>query len=356
MPAMSGKESQRFPFQMGRYRIVSRIGTGSQGHVYEAYLEGIHGFRLKVALKVVGMVPGPLTRGVKAIANEAKALSSVIHPNVVGVHDFSQDGNRYLLAMEFIDGIDLEQLLEHRKAIGRTLPTAAAVQIAEQIAAGLVSVHSLLGREGEPAPLIHRDLKPANVMLTSFGQVKITDFGLAKGRLTSFHTTTRDITRGTPAYMSPEQTQGEELAPASDQFSLGSVIYEMVTGERLFHGSLATVMTAVMRADPKGDPAKVRELCPDLAQVFERCIGRNPEDRFETTLHLYHALRYVRVRLGMEADLSAIIAEARGAGRYDVGDRPSASTQDFFFGTEDPGAEVSSLPHWACTPVEQGDD
>ena len=353
---MPAKEPQKFPFQMGRYRIVSRIGTGSQGHVYRAYLEGIHGFRLTVALKVVGMVPGPLTRGVKAIANEAKALSSVIHPNVVGVHDFTQDGNRYMLAMEYIDGIDLEQLLEHRKALGRTLPTAAAVQIAEQIAAGLASVHSLLGREGKLAPMIHRDLKPANVMLTSFGQVKITDFGLAKGRLTSFHTTTRDITRGTPAYMSPEQTQGEDLTPASDQFSLGSVIYEMVTGERLFHGSLATVMTAVMMAKPKGDPARVRELCPELGHVFEQCIARKPEDRFETTLHLYHALRYVRVRLGLEADLSAIIAEARGAGQYEHDDRPSASTQDFFFGKEVSASEPSSLPRWACIPVDQGDD
>jgi serine/threonine-protein kinase len=333
---MQTRRPQRFPFQLGRYRVVGPIGEGAQAKVYRAYLEGTGGFRLPVALKVVEPKLGALDRSAKALTNEAKALAAAQHPNVVGVHDFARVDGRFLVAMEYIDGIDLGSLLAFRRLRGRTLPTAAAVQIAEQVANAMAHAHGLRDSRGEPAPLVHRDLKPTNVMISLHGQVKVTDWGLAKGKLTSFHTTTKSITRGTPAYMSPEQVQGEDLTPATDQFSLGVLLFEMIVGERLFEGGLGTVLKRVAMARPTGDLGRVRNLVPELMPVLNKCLAREPADRYADTADLYGALRYVRIRLGLEADLASIVEEAT---QPEVGasldGEATESTHDFFFGKDD---------------------
>jgi len=330
------RTTRRFPFQLGRFRVVGPIGEGAQGKVYRAYLEGANGFRLQVALKVVEARRGALDRSVKALTNEAKAVAAIHHPNVVGVHDFCKVDRRFLLAMEYVVGVDLALLLDFREARGATLPTSAAVQIAEQIAAGMACAHGQRDLRGQPAPVVHRDLKPTNVMISEHGQVKVMDFGLAKSSLTSFHTTSSKITRGTPAYMSPEQVHGADLTPATDQYSLAALLYEMITGERLYEATLAETMKRVAANDPTGDLDRVRNLVPELAPVLRRCLATDPTDRYERTEDLYAALRYVRVRLGLESDLAGIVAEARGLEAGSLDDEASLSTHDFFYGKDGP--------------------
>ncbi len=329
---MSETSDPRFPFQLGPFRVVAPLGAGAQAQVFTAYLEGDLGFRVKVALKTVEAPGQELTRSVKALANEARTLAAIHHPNVVTVHHFSRHGDRFLLALEYVEGVDLLLLMNHYRNRQMTLPTPAAVQIAEQLAHGLAAAHSLVDARGNPAPMVHRDLKPTNIIISEHGQVKLTDFGLAKGRLTSFHTTKASITRGTPAYMSPEQVEGAELTPASDQFSLGTLLYEMVTGERLFDDNLADTMLRVSEVRPTGDLDRLRSLAPDLGALVERCLQRDPAERFPTTTDLYGALRYVRVRRGQETDLASLVDAARRAslGHARPSDEPVMSTKEFF--------------------------
>jgi serine/threonine-protein kinase len=182
--------------------------------------------------------------------------------------------------------------------------------------------------------MVHRDLKPTNIMISEHGQVKLTDFGLAKGKLTSFHTTKSRITRGTPAYMSPEQVEGAELTPASDQFSLGSLLYEMVTGERLFDDNLADTLIRVSEVRPTGDLGRLRAMAPDLGALVERCLQLDPADRFGSTTDLYGAIRFVRIRLAEETDLAGLVEAARRSSMAHgaSSDEPVLSTRDFFHG------------------------
>ena len=201
---MSQELPDRFPFKLGRYRVVAPLGEGAQGSVYQAFLEGPLSFQLRVALKVVPLDGPEPDRLVKALANEARALAAVYHPNVVRIHDFAKVQAWYLLAVEYVEGVDLRGLLRSFTDQGVGVPPALTAEIARQVAAGLAAMHALTDAAGEPSPVVHRDLKPANVLLSRHGAVKLADFGLAKGKQIAFHTTRANVTRGTPPYMSPE--------------------------------------------------------------------------------------------------------------------------------------------------------
>jgi hypothetical protein len=236
----------------GRYRIVALLGRGGMGEVYRA-----DDLRLgqPVALKFISVVG-------ESLYHEVRIARQVSHPNVCRVHDIVEADGLHFLAMEYVDGEDLASLL---RRIGR-LPSQKALEVSKEIAAGLAAAHD--------RGIIHRDLKPGNVMIDGNGRAHITDFGLA-----SLAGLDDDRIAGTPAYMAPEQVAGAPVTLRSDVYSLGLLLYEIFTGERVY----ASISFADRRREPLRSvrhPASiVRDIEPAVDRVIMQCLERDPEQR-----------------------------------------------------------------------------
>jgi hypothetical protein len=255
-----------------RYRIVGLLGRGGMGEVYRA-----DDLKLEqpVALKFLPeSVEGDAER-LARFYNEAKLARQVTHPAVCRVFDIGEVDGHVFLSMEYVDGEDLASL---RKRIGR-LSSDKAAEIGRQVCAGLAAAHA--------KGVLHRDLKPGNVMVDGEGRARITDFGLA-GLAEDVHGD--DVRSGTPAYMSPEQLEGREVTTRSDIYSLGLLLYELVTGRRAFDGkTLAEVMR--QRAEPGPRPSDVvPDLDPRMEAAILRCLERDPRRRPSSALAVASAL------------------------------------------------------------------
>ncbi|MBW2096856.1 MAG: serine/threonine protein kinase, partial [Deltaproteobacteria bacterium] len=203
--------------QLGRYIIQEEIGKGGMGIVYRAYDPEID---RKLALKVLRADMAEDEEIVQRFLREAKAAGRLAHPNIVTVYDVGEDGGMPFIAMEFLSGISLEEMIKQGP-----LPLRDALRFSGQIAHALHYAH----REG----VVHRDIKPSNIIVGGDGQVKITDFGIARVQdISSSEQTRTGQILGTPTYMSPEQVQGKKVNGSADLFSLGVILYEMISGER----------------------------------------------------------------------------------------------------------------------------
>ena len=257
-----------------RYRIVGLIGRGGMGEVYRA-----DDLKLKqpVALK---FLPESLTANGATLARfyrEVSVARQISHRNVCRVYDVAEFDGQHFISMEFVRGEELSSLL---KRIGR-LPQAKAIDVARQLCAGLAAVHE--------RGVLHRDLKPANIMLDEHGDVRITDFGIAA---LAEELDQREGIAGTPAYMSPEQLEGQQLTNQSDIYSLGLVLYEVFTGKRAFAASTLPELLRLRRSD--NTPTSLGELVPELDPLIERvvfrCLERDSAKRPASALQVAAAL------------------------------------------------------------------
>jgi eukaryotic-like serine/threonine-protein kinase len=256
-----------------RYRIVSRLGKGGMGEVYRA-----DDLRLgqSVALKFLPEGWGTDPVALAQLHEEVRLTRQISHPNVCRVYDIAETNGQTFLSMEFIDGEDLASLL---RRIGR-LPPDKGVEIARQICLGLAAAHD--------KGVIHRDLKPANIMLDGRGQVRVTDFGLAR---VMEKVTGDDARSGTPAYMSPEQLTGKEATARSDIYALGLVLYEVFTGKKAFKAaSQAELGKLQEKSSPPSPSSHVSDLDPAIERVILRCLERDPDRRPPSVLAVAAAL------------------------------------------------------------------
>jgi serine/threonine protein kinase/sugar lactone lactonase YvrE len=260
---------------LAHYEITELLGQGGMGEVYRARDKKLD---REVAIKVL---PTDLTddpRRVARFEREARTLASVQHPNIASLYGFDQDGDRHFLVMELVEGLDLSQ----RIAQG-PVPREEAQRIALGIATGLEAAHE--------KGIIHRDLKPANVKIAPNGEVKILDFGLARAaaatdpedteatRTVALDMTDEGVILGTAAYMSPEQARGHEVDPRTDLWALGVIVFEMLTGRRLFEGSTASdLLAAVLTSEIPWD-ALPPETPAFLRQLLRRCLERDASQR-----------------------------------------------------------------------------
>jgi eukaryotic-like serine/threonine-protein kinase len=276
--------------RLGGFEVLGPLGSGGMGEVYRA-----RDTRLgrEVALKVLPDSVAADRARLSRFEQEARAASALNHPHIVTIHEIGRDGDVTFIAMELVDGKTLREL-----SASGPMPVKKILNVAAQISEGLAKAHG--------AGIVHRDLKPENVMVSKDGFVKILDFGLAKlsepqpGQLSAMPTavtpqTTAGTVLGTVAYMSPEQASGEPLDYRSDQFSLGSMLYEMSTGKKAFQRKTAAeTMSAIIREEP--EPAG--KLRPDLPLpvrwVLERCMAKDPEDRYAATRDLARDLSGLR--------------------------------------------------------------
>jgi serine/threonine protein kinase/tetratricopeptide (TPR) repeat protein len=271
--------------QLGSYKIVSLLGVGGMGEVYQA-----HDTKLgrDVALKIL---PEAFARDAERVARfqrEARSVAALNHPNIVTLHSVEEVDGVHFLTMELVKGESLTKTIPEGG-----LPVERVLEIAGALAEALAAAHD--------KGIVHRDLKPANVMLTEEGRVKVLDFGLAKEtRLTGSGDATLTATRftevgavmGTPAYMSPEQITGRAIDHRTDIFSLGTMFYEMATGQRPFQGvSSAELASAILRDNPPSVTDLRADLSSDLARIIRRCLEKEPRNRIQTARDVSNELR-----------------------------------------------------------------
>jgi len=250
---------------IGRYRVEHELGRGGMGAVYRAFDTQL---RRPVALKLLpaAHTEDPVWR--RRLLNEARAASALNHPNVIAVYEVGSDRGLDFIAMEFVDGLPLSQVIPPDG-----LPLKLALDYAVQISDGLAKAHA--------GGVVHRDLKPGNIMVTPDGLVKLLDFGLAHRVLRADAETTLTMAAqvaGTPSYMAPEQAQGREADARADVFSFGAVLYEMLSGRRAFRGNTALAQLDAVLHD---EPPSLSGVPAELAQLVSRCLRKDPARRVQ---------------------------------------------------------------------------
>src|SRR6202162_272286 len=293
---------------LGAYEVFAPLGAGGMGEVYRA-----RDTRLdrEVAIKVLPAEMASDAERLRRFEKEARSASSLNHPSIVTVYEIGQADSVSYIAMELVDGKTLRELI-----VGGPLPIKKLLQTGAQVADGLARAHE--------AGIVHRDLKPENVMVTKDGLAKILDFGLAKltraegeaGDATNLPTqtaTTPGVVMGTVGYMSPEQASGHSLDFRSDQFSFGAILYEMAAGKRAFQRkSVVQTLAAIIQEEPEPVGASNPQVPVPLRWIIERCLAKEPEDRYVSPGDLARALATVRDRLA-EASLSSAVLAAEPA-------------------------------------------
>jgi eukaryotic-like serine/threonine-protein kinase len=293
----------RLPDSIGRFQVLSLLGRGAMGVVYKGHDPHIS---RAVAIKVIraDLLAGPDRETYLArFSDEAKIAGLCRHANIVGVHEFAFVGDQPYLVMEYIDGIPLNRAV----ARGTQLSVPEVAHIALQILAALDDAHA--------SGIIHCDIKPANILLTRAARLKITDFGIS--RLTGSEPAGAPLMIGTPSYMSPEQCLGGAVDQRSDFFSLGAVLYELLTGERPFQGLAYTDTIFKLINQPHHPLAALRpDLPAEIGTIIDTALAKKPEERFPDVASFRAALRGV----ALEEDTAAVIfgmRDADGFGAFD---------------------------------------
>jgi serine/threonine-protein kinase len=311
--------------RLGPYEVNAPLGAGSMGEVYRARDARLdRDVAIKVLPEAVAGDPHRLAR----FEREAKAIAKLSHPNILGIFDFGREGEITYAVTELLSGETLRSQLRS----GR-LPVRKAVEYASRVSDGLAAAHD--------KGIIHRDLKPENVFVTRYGHVKILDFGLAKivptlsseEDPTQTRRTAPGTVLGTVGYMSPEQVRGRDVDHRTDIFSLGAMLYEMLSGRRAFKGdSAADTMSAILQEDPGPLSETEAGVFPVLEALVRRCLEKNPEERFQSARDLGFALQSVSAE---KKDSGT----GRRAGVSDERDEPSIAVLPFANMSPDPEQE-----------------
>ncbi len=272
------------------YRITRGIARGGMGAVYEAQQEGTAGFEKTVAIKTIRARFAADREFVRLFIGEAKLVADLVHQNIVQVYNLFYSEGSYFIVMEYVDGIDLEHFFDFHRELKMPLPIELCVFIVSRVCRGLEYAHEKRGPQDQSLGIVHRDISPRNIMLNYEGEVRITDFGIAKARAVMEQN--EEVLMGRLEYMSPEQSQRQGTDRRSDLYSLGVVMYELLTGRRPGQGGFL--------AQPQGiAPGRVRpaqelrpELSQDLCAIVDRAIQADPRARYQTAGGLLYALEY----------------------------------------------------------------
>lgn len=291
-----------------RYEIQRFLGKGGMGMVYKAHDRELDEV---VAVKVLRSNVADSSDLARRFRSEIKLARKVRHPNVCAIHEYGQHGHLRYIVMEYIEGVDLKQVLKQRGA----LPVDEAYEVASQVATGLQAIHDV--------GIVHRDLKTPNIMRDSRGLIRLMDFGIAKRfdtEGTPSPTATGHVV-GTPEYMSPEQARGEKIDARTDIYALGIVVFELFTGEVPFRGDtpLATIFKHLQDPPPLEGPRAAKLPAPAVP-ILRKALAKAPEDRFASAAKMADALRAARARSFPAATvgrrpsliLSAAVSEAEG--------------------------------------------
>ncbi len=346
-----------------RYRITERVAAGGMAEVFKGVAESLQGFKKNIAIKRI--LPN-LTKNKKFVAmflDEARLSLTLQHANVVQVFDIGHADDTYFIVMEFVDGVDLKGIIEWRRKLGKRLPIAQTLYIMMEMCKGLSYAHDMVNPEtGKPLGIVHRDISPPNVLISRQGEVKVVDFGLAKAT-SQIESTDPGVVKGKMSYLSPEAARGEEVDHRADIFAVGILLYELLTGKRLFYGD-TDYQTVELVRNAKIPPIASQnpEVEPELEDVVRKALARRVDDRFQAATDLQDALAHYTYGRGLKviardiADMVRQCLEDR-ATQSGVAKKQAASLIDTLLTDEivkftsvdfeDPGAKP-------LTPTEMG--
>ncbi len=268
------------PAQLGRYDVVAEIGRGAMGVVYRAVDPMLE---RTVAVKTINMAldPGEMEQYEKRFTIEARAAGGLNHPNIVIIYDIGRSGDLAYMAMEFLEGRELKELIA-----GNELTPDRSLDIVALVADGLAYAHA--------HEVVHRDVKPANIMILNDGRVKITDFGIARMRTADVRTQT-GVVLGSPRYLSPEQVLGKRCDARADIFSLGVILYEMVAGQAPFNGiDVNSLMFQIVNFTPP-PPSSINPALPAMLDlIIAKALAKNADERYASIAEFAADLRVCR--------------------------------------------------------------
>ena len=280
-----------------RYVVLEHLSEGGMGAIYVGKKLGAGGFEMQVVLKQLLPEFTQQEEFIDLFLREAKLSATLDHANIVHTIDLVTAGGEYFIVMEYLPGGDLRTLLKRAKRRGKRFSPAAAIHICREVLSALAYAHVKRDFEGNPLKLIHRDVSPSNILVSYTGEVKLTDFGIAKA---ATHTSLFYKVKGKIGYMSPEQAKSEPLDHRSDLYSLAVCLFEVLTGERLFvHAGLTTPADEIYSQPVPQVSRKVPGLTSDLDGIMSKALALSPDARFQTAGEFQEALTRCAHRNGL---------------------------------------------------------
>ena len=318
----------------GPYQLIDRVAIGGMAEVFKAKRAGVAGFEKVVALKRILPHLSENKEFLDMFVDEAKMVAGLAHPNIVQIFDLGRIEKSYYIAMEYVHGRDLRTIMRRARDKGLRMPLDLSLRVVGQVCAALEYAHRKKDERGQPMQIVHRDVSPQNILISFEGDVKLVDFGIAKAA-TKASNTDRGALRGKLLYMSPEQAWGRPIDRRSDVFSLGIVLYEMVTETKPFVGAGTEV--SILELVRQCVITAAREINPRVPEPLDRVImqalAREPDDRYQDAGQMQRGLeRFLRDRPPVSArDLARFLEllfdrgerEDAGAGRDAPGEAPA---------------------------------
>ncbi|NVB82056.1 MAG: serine/threonine protein kinase [Kofleriaceae bacterium] len=294
-----------------RYVVLEHLSEGGMGAIYVGKKMGAGGFEMEVVLKQLLPEFTQQEEFIDLFLREAKLSATLDHANIVHTIDLVTAGGEYFIVMEYLPGGDLRTLLKKAKRRGKRFSPAAAIYISREVLSALAYAHSKRDFDGNPLKLIHRDVSPSNILLSYSGEVKLTDFGIAKA---ATHTSLFYKVKGKVGYMSPEQAKSEAMDHRSDLYSLAVCMYEILTGERLFvHAGLTTSADEIYSQQVPQISRKVPGLPADMDAIMAKALSLSPDKRFQTAGEFQEALMRCAHRNGLLMSAPELANELRDA-------------------------------------------
>lgn len=297
------------PVIFGNYHLLEKIATGGMAEVYRARAHGAMGFEKILVIKRILDTLAKDEEFKELFKVEARIAALLSHVNIVQVFELGQEDDSLYIAMEYVHGIDLARLVSRARGVGE-FPVPLALFVCGEVLKALQFAHHYTDGDGRPLHIVHCDISPQNILISFSGEVKITDFGISRAAIQKGN---QDVIRGKYAYMSPEQVEGKSLDGRSDLFSLGILLYELLTGRRLFKSkSRDETLARVRRAEVPSPRAYRPEISEDLEAFLLRTLSRHREDRYADAAEMMDALSALIVREGHRAtnnDLSTYLRE-----------------------------------------------
>ncbi len=273
-----------------RYRVVERLEAGGMAEVFRGEAVSVQGFKKSIAIKRVLPHLAQNKNFIAMFLDEARLGARLNHANIVQVFDIGAADNTYFIVMEFIDGGNLRSMMESLRKQGRTVPLKEACWICMEACRGLSYAHESIDEQGDPLEIVHRDISPPNIMLSRRGEVKLTDFGLAKAT-TQLEKTDPGVVKGKYSYLSPEAASGLGVDARADLFSLGIVLWEMLTGRRLFQGDNDyQTVKLVQQANVPSLVGHHVEIDHEFEGIMQKALAREPAERFASARDFGDAL------------------------------------------------------------------
>lgn len=280
-----------------RYVVLEHLSEGGMGAIYVGKKLGAGGFEMEVVLKQLLPEFTQQEEFIDLFLREAKLSATLDHANIVHTIDLVTAGGEYFIVMEYLPGGDLRTLIKRAKRRGKRFSPAAAIRICRETLSALAYAHVKRDFDGQPLKLIHRDVSPSNILVSYTGEVKLTDFGIAKA---STHNSLFYKVKGKIGYMSPEQAKSDPLDHRSDLYSLAVCMYEVLTGERLFvHAGLTTSAEEIYSQPVPPVSKKVPGVPADLDAIMKKALAINPDERYQTAGEFNEALSRLAHRHGL---------------------------------------------------------